>query len=107
MSVRTAKGNMILRPIDQERNETPGKPLNGDELERVRRRLMDVLPTDDAVRLLATVDALRWVLGATAEVPCYGRLRTKLRCFPSDMCSSCRARRALGRDVGSGLPKST
>lgn len=45
--------------------------------------------------LMAEVDRLRAVLAATAEVPCYGQLRTKLRCFPNDMCSSCRARAAL------------
>ena len=33
--------------------------LDADDLERVRRRLADVLPGDDAVRLLATLDAER------------------------------------------------
>lgn len=37
--------------------------LTVEELERVRRRLLDVLPCDDAVRLLATVDYLRTALG--------------------------------------------
>jgi hypothetical protein len=36
--------------------------LTVEELERVRRRLLDV-PCDDAVRLLATVDYLRAALG--------------------------------------------
>lgn len=39
---------------------------------------------------------LRAVLESTAGVECYGTLRTKLRCFPNDRCSSCRARMALG-----------
>ena len=41
------------------------------------------------------VGHLRGVLESTAGVECYGTLRTKLRCFPSDRCSSCRARMAL------------
>jgi hypothetical protein len=38
---------------------------------------------------------LRGVLESTAGVECYATLRTKLRCFPNDRCSSCRARMAL------------
>ena len=41
------------------------------------------------------VGHLRGVLESTAGVECYGTLRTKLRCFPNDRCSSCRARMAL------------
>lgn len=33
------------------------KVLEHDELERIRRRLADLGPWDDAVRLLATIDA--------------------------------------------------
>ena len=41
------------------------------------------------------VGHLRGVLESTAGVECYGTLRMKLRCFPNDRCSSCRARMAL------------
>lgn len=46
------------------RTATRAAPLNAEELERVRRRLADVLPTDDAVRLLATLDQERLACAA-------------------------------------------
>jgi hypothetical protein len=64
---------------------------------------MPIVPNwqEDAARIVDLLnkgeryDALHQALTSTAEVPCYGQLRTKLRCFPNDMCSSCRARAVL------------
>ena len=41
-----------------------GAALDADDLERIRRRLVDVLSGDDAVRLLGHVDYLRGELVA-------------------------------------------
>jgi hypothetical protein len=43
--------------MNPEMYRSPAKVLDSDELSRVRRRLCDLLQSDDAVRLLATLDA--------------------------------------------------
>ena len=63
------------------------------ERDEARERLRFSEAHDRVVsRHLATaVEALE----GTAGVDCYATIRIKLRCFPHDLCSSCRARKAL------------
>ena len=89
----------------------PGAGSSVSGLRRERDRLYDQAASDtiaagrlrDRIAVLERdlaaareyVGHLRGVLESTAGVECYGTLRTKLRCFPNDRCSSCRARMAL------------
>lgn len=64
-----------------------------EEAEAWRKRALSAESTlqDYVYKLGQALEALE----GTAGVDCYATIRIKLRCFPHDLCSSCRARKAL------------